>query len=49
VAVLPSSVQSPRLADSASQPPELVNVNMEMVPADTPLKQGDQVFLGDER
>jgi molybdopterin converting factor small subunit len=29
--------------------PELVNVNMEMVPADTPLKQGDQVFLGDER
>jgi molybdopterin converting factor small subunit len=24
-------------------------VNMEMVPADTPLKQGDQVFLGDER
>ena len=32
-----------------SVPERLVNVNMEMVPADTPLKQGDQVFLGDER
>jgi molybdopterin converting factor small subunit len=26
---------------------DLVNVNMQMVPSDTPLKQGDQVFLGD--
>ena len=34
---------------SSKKTPELVNVNMEMVPADTPLKQGDQVFLGDER
>ena len=46
---------SPDASASASSPgmnnsvPELVNVNMEMVPADTPLKQGDQVFLGDER
>ena len=41
-----ASASSPGMNNSV---PELVNVNMEMVPADTPLKQGDQVFLGDER
>ena len=33
--------------DLAEGAEDLVNVNMQMVPSDTPLKQGDQVFLGD--